>query len=641
MTCPLPTLSLKKGTRALFEGRIVKIVSILDLSLAAVRDVATEKVEQARIEDLLPPPDTSGETKPASILTTDEATLTATQRREIIEDLINKPGRTRADVEERAKEFGWSPASLYNWIRIAEEGESLSRKERKDKGKTWFGDVVEALIAETFDELTALDRSAKKIWENVKEKIENANAVAQAVFEKEEPDASTNPPKPLRKPSLKTVKNRLRPISARKKIERERGQQAAQQLYDPILGSLPNADFPLAVVQIDHVLLDIMLVDDVTRKPIRRPWLTIALDVCSRMVTGYDYSLDPPGEMATGICIARSILPKEGLLKALGSTGEWPVWGKPTAIHGDNAFRLRMLKKFCQDVRNQIDLIWRPVRNPRFGGHVERLARTLGEKIHFLPGTTLKDLKARGIYDSEAKATFTVSEFEQWLVERILLYHAERHSALGMSPMACYKRGVLKGTATRPPTGLQSRIVDEAAQRRLELDLMPYKDRTVQRYGVLIDNIHYWHDCLRRWINSEDPEHPKLKRKFIFRRFKRGLRSVWFLDPELDEYFEIPTKNPSFPEMSIWELQAIKADAKAENGDDFEVDEQYIIQRHRRMRELEAKATKDTKASRTREQRERGWRNAPRPKPAPTPPPDPDLPEDEEYAPLKGFTEDD
>jgi putative transposase len=74
--------------------------------------------------------------------------------------------------------------------------------------------------------------------------------------------------------------------------------------------------------------------------------------------------------MATGLCIAHSILPKEEWLAEVGSHAEWPVWGKMGVLHGDNAFRLKMLKVACHD--HGIDQIWRPVKNPRFGGHIER-----------------------------------------------------------------------------------------------------------------------------------------------------------------------------------------------------------------------------------------------------------------------------
>ena len=48
-----------------------------------------------------------------------------------------------------------------------------------------------------------------------------------------------------------------------------------------------SAQRPLDLVQIDHTKLDIIVVDDEQRLPIGRPWITLAIDVYSRMVTGF------------------------------------------------------------------------------------------------------------------------------------------------------------------------------------------------------------------------------------------------------------------------------------------------------------------------------------------------------------------
>ncbi len=270
-----------------------------------------------------------------------------------------------------------------------------------------------------------------------------------------------------------------------------------------------------------------------------------------------------------------------------------------------------MLKRASKD--HGFDLIWRPVKKPRFGGHIESYLGTLGDAIHFLPGTTFSDPEARGTYDSEGKACFTRDELEKWVLEKILAYHAEKHSQLGMSPIESLKQGVFKGTKSHPPVGLQMRIDDPAAQTRLRLDFTPFVLRTIQRYGVRIDNITYYHDSLRRWINAPDPDNPKLKRKFRFPRYLRNLNSIWFFDPGLEDYFEIPTRDPTFPPMSIWDLHKVRSLAKTEGVKDSDVDEEYIKARYLRMREVEQAAVRKTKAMRTLDDRRRQWEAAKKP----------------------------
>jgi putative transposase len=44
----------------------------------------------------------------------------------------------------------------------------------------------------------------------------------------------------------------------------------------------------------DHTPVDLIVVDEAGRRPVGRPWLTLAVDVDSRIVAGFLISLDPP-----------------------------------------------------------------------------------------------------------------------------------------------------------------------------------------------------------------------------------------------------------------------------------------------------------------------------------------------------------
>jgi len=177
-------------------------------------------------------------------------------------------------------------------------------------------------------------------------------------------------------------------------------------------------------VQIDHTPVDLVLVDDVHRRPVGRPWITLAIDVYSRMVAGFYVSFDPPGAMSVGLCLAHAILPKETWLTKHDVTTSWPVWGVMNAVHADNGkeFHSRMLKTACENY--DIDLQWRPVARPHYGGHIERLLGTFSQDIHALPGTTFSHPTARGTYDSDKTSALTLSEFERWLAIYIVeVYH--------------------------------------------------------------------------------------------------------------------------------------------------------------------------------------------------------------------------
>lgn len=84
------------------------------------------------------------------------------------------------------------------------------------------------------------------------------------------------------------------------------------------------------MIQIDHTPVDLMLVDNEHRKSIGRPYLTLAIDVYSRMITGYYLSLDPPSATSVAMCVARSILQKRVFYLSMVLTIQN---GKCMAIH--------------------------------------------------------------------------------------------------------------------------------------------------------------------------------------------------------------------------------------------------------------------------------------------------------------------
>lgn len=227
----------------------------------------------------------------------------------------------------------------------------------------------------------------------------------------------------LKPPHYNTIRSRVLAISEKERDKGRLGAKAVNQ-HGAFPGHFPGADWPLAVVQIDHTKFDIMLVDDIHRLCIGRPWVTLAIDVFSRMVVGIYVSFEPPNGMSVGLCIAHAILPKEQWLVRLGLSTSWPCWGVMQRIHVDNGreFRGNMLQRACKEY--SIDLEWRPVKTPHYGAHIERLLGTFNEEIHSLPGTTFSAPTNRGEYDSEGQAVMTMAEFEKWIVTYITgVYH--------------------------------------------------------------------------------------------------------------------------------------------------------------------------------------------------------------------------
>lgn len=506
---------------------------------------------------------------------------TAEKRFQAIRPLIHDDCG-RAAVSRRAAELGIDTSTLYRWIErfnaIGVVTALIPKKRGWRKGKPRISAAKEAIIDEVIHDfyLTSQRPSAKKAAREIQRRCSERR---------------------LEAPSESTVTRRLKQLDDRR-VLRGRGQrERAMNRYQPVPGRFPGADHPLAVVQIDHTPVDIILVDDGHRRAIGRPWITLAIDIYSRMVVGFYLSFDPPSETSVGLCIAHGICPKAGWLAAHGIDAEWPVWGFPQKIHVDNAaeFRSDGLRRSC--LNHDIDIEFRPVKQPRYGGHIERLLGTLLQEIHDLPGTTFSSVAERDGYDSEKKAALTLGEFETWLAHLICrVYHQRHHRGIGTTPTAQWEVGIF-GNSDIPGIGMLPLPGDEL---RVRLDFMPSFSRTIQRVGVTIDGLSYYDEALRHWIGAADGETGKT-RQFVFRRDPRDISVLWFRDPEIGEYFRIPFANLALPSMSYWEHREIQArlkkDGRGHNN------EHAILQALTELRDQVDASTRKTKSARRKAQR--------------------------------------
>jgi len=582
-------LSISKGELVNYSGQEYVVLRIVDLTNVLARNSNTKTTEMLEIRHLTPwfaNEAHKTESKDIDLLGIPETEWEeARARLDIILPMLTRQDRNSGLVNAISKESGHSPATLYRWRNDYKNSGLLSSllptKRSGGQGKGRISDEVEAIIEKTLSDFYQTDKkpSIKATVEEVQRLCKLAN---------------------LPKPHWVTVKNRINWKSARENFEKRHGKRAAIQMFDPIEGSVPNAEWPLALVQIDHTPLPVMIVHDVTRRSICRPYVTFSIDAYSRVVTGMELSLEAPSAMSAGLCVSHSILPKEKWLSEdIGLPDvKWQCWGVMGILHMDNAkeFRGDMLKEACREYN--IDPQFRPVKTPRYGGHIERLMGTASEKLKVLDGATFANPKQKGEYDSEDEATMTFHDLEQWLVLFIAKYHHSPHEGInGEAPMDRYRNGLLGGNG-KLPRGLPARRLDE---EKVRIDFMPFIERTVQNYGVLIDDTYYFADVLRPWIMAPDPEHPKSTRLFKFRRDPHDISRLYFFDPTAKRYYVIPFRDSSLPPISLWEYNAARKAAKKAGVKDL--NERIIFEYANKQNEIQEKAAQKTKAARNESQR--------------------------------------
>lgn len=574
------------GVKVFSEGRTYEITHMLSVNRVLAVDLETNESKHLHIDALKfvdGVEESEGRVVPDILQFFEDEWAEAQRRFMSIKPLLENPIRTRSDAEALAKSQGVHVATLYKWLKLFQEAGHVSAlvpfKRGRKVGTTFLEPFQEAVITSVIE-----DRYLKK-----------ERATPQDVIE--EVDRRCRLAK-IAAPHANTVRNRLAALKPAQTLRRRGENEKARDKFEPIRGEYPDGTYPLAAVQIDHTPTNVILVDERFRKPIGRAWLTLAIDTYSRMIVGIFISFERPDAAAVGICIARGMCAKREYLAQIDVPGEWNVWGVPAIIYADNAREFRSVALERGTGEYGIDLQWRPVETPHYGGHIERMMGNVGNHDRKLPGATFSKPEKRKGYDSEKEAALTVKEYEQQLVDFVVnIYHKRRHSTIGMPPEKKWEIGVM-GDVDFIGTGVMPVPEDPI---RVEIDFMPSWERTVQRYGIQIDNIFYYSHVLDPYINAADPDNPNEKRKFLVRRHPSNISKVYFLDPADNRHLEIPYRNIGHPAITIWELRHVQDMLKKEGVED--IDEEKIFEAIERMRDRVEKAVAKTKSARRQQAR--------------------------------------
>ncbi|WP_369929289.1 Mu transposase C-terminal domain-containing protein [Xanthomonas sp. NCPPB 2632] len=313
-------------------------------------------------------------------------------------------------------------------------------------------------------------------------------------------------------PGISTVVRRIRAAASYEMDRAKLGAKRAQEIWRAVPGTL-FVEAPLSVCQIDHTLVDILVLSEDRSRVLGRPWLTVAIDVGTRCVLGIHLTMDAPSSVSVALCVEHATLPK--IRENGGRPGLWPMYGKCRLILVDNAreFRGRALEAGCAE--HGIELDFRPPGTPRYGGHIERMMGTLMRMVHGLAGTTFSNVQDRGKYPSERRAQMTLSELREWLVTRICqYYHVRRHRALGIAPLVAWER------AWTSPSGDLTAPQLMASPDQFRLDFLPCSQRLIRNDGITFRRSRYWHPAMKASIGRD--------RSVLVRFHPQDLTRIWW-----------------------------------------------------------------------------------------------------------------
>ncbi|WP_288397427.1 Mu transposase C-terminal domain-containing protein [Sulfitobacter pontiacus] len=473
---------------------------------------------------------------------------------------------TEGDVTWAMRLLGVSRATVYRLARQFREDARTSallpNTSGRKPGMLPLDPAVEAIVVHHFKGFYATRRKPTKtrFWREV---------------------ATDCKAKGLTPPSIRRLGRWLDLKDQAKLIARREGKDKADRRHLATPGTL-TAAHPLDIVQIDHTKADVTVVDPVTRRPLGRPTLTVAIDVNSRMILGFHLSLEPPSLLSVALCLTHAVMDKSHWLAARGINTDWPGHGIPKAIYVDNGaeFHARAFGLACAEY--QIDLRYRPPGTPRYGGHIERLIGTMMGAIHLLPGSHFSNIFERGDLDAEAEAVMTLAELETWLALEITgSYHARIHSALETTPSAAW--GLCAG---------EPKLRMPADLRQFLVDFLPSEQRVLQRDGFHLFHIRYWSNELR-WLMARE------SRKYTLKYDPRDLSRIFVLTEE--GIIEARPADLTRPAITLWEHRAARR-ALRESGR-RSVDEELIFRTIEAQRDLVDSAARQTKAIRRHQAR--------------------------------------
>jgi len=312
---------------------------------------------------------------------------------------------SRGSVEQYLRTFEASGGDIRALVPATTRGDAGgSRLDRERE------EIIQGVLAEC--RAAPAQRTARAVYYMVIERVRVRNQGRPAAER-------------LALPGLSTIERRVRAVGATVVLRRRPGPGERRPG--------PRVERPLERVELDHTVLDLIVVDEEDRLPIGRPTVTLALDVYSGLPAGLRVGFEAAGYEAAMQCLLHAILPKEDARARYGTKNGWLVYGLPETLVVDRAPHLvgGDLGDACGPLR--IALEPSPVKRPWFKGAVKWQFRTHNTGlVHGLPGTTFSHVLARGEYDSAGLACISLARFREILHVYLLdMYGQEWNQGVG------------------------------------------------------------------------------------------------------------------------------------------------------------------------------------------------------------------
>lgn len=303
----------------------------------------------------------------------------------------------------------------------------------------------------------------------------------------------------LQEPTRRFITSVIEAIPAFDRCVARYGQIAAVKRFRAVLAHR-TTDAPLDRAEMDHTLLDLLVIDDETGLPLGRPWITACIDDNTRCLLGINIGFEPPSYLSVARCLKHAFLPKVTLRQQYPSIqNNWDAYGamRELVVDNGNEFHSKSLENACYSLG--IEIHYSARKTPWFKGKIERFLGTLNAGIaDGNPGSTFGNIFDKDDYDPAKHAVIRLSKLREiahiWIVD---YYHQKPHRSLKLPPAVLWKTRISAEDIPVPddPARLDA-ILGRSEQRKLthkgiELDGLLYNSpeltRLRQKLGEKLD----------------------------------------------------------------------------------------------------------------------------------------------------------
>ncbi|WP_335967025.1 DDE-type integrase/transposase/recombinase [Acinetobacter calcoaceticus] len=189
------------------------------------------------------------------------------------------------------------------------------------------------------------------------------------------------------------------------------------------------------IIEFDSHKLDIIILDENTFEVTDRPYITVAIDIYSRVIVGFYISLSP----------ANSYTSLQALKDMITRPSRGKMGGIPTLIVPDNGSE-NMNHSFLRLCENLgITITPAQKETPDNKAYIENYFKTLTHGlIQKIPGTTFSSPEDREKYNSSKFASITLEQLELYIKNWIDIYHQSLHSGSKRVPQSVWNQEIEK-----------------------------------------------------------------------------------------------------------------------------------------------------------------------------------------------------